>query len=92
MIFKTKTGSVYEVDAEANKIRRLQGKNAPTSRQGQDGDWKQYEYISPPKVGSGVTIVWGSDTPLFKETLKHMSDTTVAIPTTYTSDVVYIEE
>lgn len=34
--------STYEVDEERKLIRRLDGVNDPTPRQGPDGEWKQY--------------------------------------------------
>ena len=92
MIFKTRTGSCYEVDREASKIRRLSGKNDPTSRQGQDGEWKPYEYLAPIVIGQGATIIWGSDTPLLPETKSLAALSSIVVPMTYTSDVESVEE
>lgn len=38
--------SLYEVDVEAQKVRRLAGLHAPTQRQGPDGEWKSYESLT----------------------------------------------
>lgn len=74
MKFETETGSLYEVDLESKKIRRLNGKGNPTPRQGQDGQWKKYINISPsfPVIGQSVLISWGSDVELLDETKKNL--------------------
>lgn len=46
MIYKTESGSVYQVDEANSRVRRLLGTNAPTPRQGPDGEWKQYVSLS----------------------------------------------
>jgi hypothetical protein len=62
MVFKTESGSAYEVDAEGKRIRRLHGVLDPTSRQGTDGTWKTYEDLTDIEVGRPVLIMWfGSD-------------------------------
>lgn len=57
MIFRTHN-SVYEIDYAHQRIRRLEGRNNPTPRQGVDGEWKRYAAISPLIVGLPVRIVW----------------------------------
>ena len=80
MKFTTRSGSVYEVDTNEKRIRRLNGSI-------NDGDWKAYDILLPDplEVGSSATIMWASDAPLPEDT-KH----TVAIPTTTTSTIVSI--
>lgn len=58
--FSTITGSLYEVDPDAKRIRRITGVDAPTARQGPDGEWRDYERLIPDPVEPGreVTIVW----------------------------------
>ena len=56
--FTTETGSSYELDIDNSKIRRCSGPAVPTPRQGADGDWKTYEQISEPTIGSRLVIVW----------------------------------
>lgn len=46
MIFKT-LNSTYELDRENSRIRRLEGLDAPTPRQGPDGEWKTYATLTP---------------------------------------------
>lgn len=58
MKFKTETGSLYEVCLQNKQIRRISGETSPTVRQGQDGDWKIYESISPIEIGNRCYITW----------------------------------
>lgn len=57
MIFAT-LNSTYEVDHYNSRIRRLDGFNSATSRQGKDGEWKTFLSIGPIIEGENVTIVW----------------------------------
>lgn len=94
MKFTTVSGSVYEADTTNKKIRRLTGKNDPTPRQGEDGQYKSYESLgSFPKalegkeeltVGQPAIIVW------VQSEHKALSDEG-GVKTTFTSDVVSIE-
>lgn len=59
MKFVTVTESVYEVDQEAKRIRRLSSSHDPTLRQGADGDWKPYKNLSGLEINQSVTILWG---------------------------------
>lgn len=45
MVVKTLTGSIYEIIENEKRIRRLYGAKDPTSRQGTDGEWKEYYSI-----------------------------------------------
>ena len=59
MKFKTYSGSIYELDQENKRIRRLTGNANPTERQGKDGDWKPYkELLNGPEKDRSLTIVW----------------------------------
>jgi len=42
--FLTETGSVYELDEDNHKARRVQGVKEPTERTGKDGAWKEYAH------------------------------------------------
>lgn len=86
MFFITETGSKYEIDKENSKIRRLNGKNSPTNRQGEDGEWKKYFNISGVEIGKSVVILWEAKVELLAGSPK------AAIPATTTSLVVEIEE
>jgi hypothetical protein len=57
MIFRTQN-SLYEVDAEQRRIRRLSGSNIPTPRQGEDRVWRTYVCTSAILVGYPVLITW----------------------------------
>lgn len=85
MKFHTETGSIYEVDKTKKRICRISGNNVPTTRQGNDGEWKQFSDITDIKVGIGVLIVWNGDMPLLDGSPKD------AVASTMTSDVVKIE-
>ena len=65
--FETETGSLYEVDEEANKVRRLIGVKDPTPRQGSDGEWKSYKDRSDIVVGRGVLFLWAQGGPCWSE-------------------------
>lgn len=58
MIFYTDSGSIYELDKENNRIRRLEGTENPTPRQGADGEWKVFKHCSEVLEGWGVLIRW----------------------------------
>lgn len=95
MRFITLTGSVYEVDDKAKKVRRLNGKENPTRRMGKDGDWRPYAKLfpNPIKVGKGVVIIWDSDVPLQEETIDALSEEGgFGLPMTTTSMVVELDE
>jgi len=95
MKFTTASGSVYEVNTETKKIRRLNGVKDPQPRMGKDGEWRSYRKLYPevPTVGRGVVIVWGEETePLAetKEQLESMGGGFV-MPMTTTSAVMEID-
>jgi hypothetical protein len=83
MRFETQSGSIYEVDENNKKVRRVAGKFAGTPRVGNDGNWKPYKEItSPIAVGEPVIIVWS---------VNHLQDS-VHFPTTITSIVSAVGE
>lgn len=74
--FTTETGSIYEMDEIDGRIRRLSGNHAPTSRQGEDGSWRNYHGIrsggvqdnipfafnnGPVLVGQRMLIIWNEE-------------------------------
>lgn len=59
MKFKT-VYSVYELDLEGKRMRRLEGENDPTPRQGPDGEWKTY-HSSGPHDPMGYLIDWDGE-------------------------------
>lgn len=58
MIFHTLSGSTYELDKSNNRVRRLNGTQDPTPRQGSDGEWKTFESCSDVKEDSSVIFHW----------------------------------
>jgi hypothetical protein len=58
MIFYTISGSIYELDRDKNRIRRLEGVENPTPRQGADGEWKTFEHCNEVREGYSVLIQW----------------------------------
>ena len=95
MRFTTASGSVYEVDEKAKKIRRLNGVTDLSPRMGKDGEWRSFRQLlpNPITVGSGVAIVWGEETELLAETQEQLQTMGggFAIPMTTTSMVVDID-
>lgn len=80
MFFITETGSHYEVDYNGKRVRRLGGEHVSTPRQGPDGEWKEYEFISTPTQGKQVLIVW-------KDNIQFPARKDM-VPSTLTSQVV----
>lgn len=95
MRFTTESGSLYEVDEKAKKIRRLNGVKNPTPRTGKDGQWRTYRELHPDPVtvGRGVVIVWGEDTELLVETKEQLQTMGggFGMPMTTTSTVVDVD-
>ena len=60
MIYKTESGSVYQVDEAGKRVRRLSGTNAPTQRQGADGEWKEFVSVDVlvTAIGRRLWIDW----------------------------------
>lgn len=57
--FRTYSGSVYELDQDNKRIRRLSGVKDPTPRQGADGQWKTYVHLkTEPEPGNDLYICW----------------------------------
>ncbi len=96
MRFTTISGSVYEVDTESKKIRRLNGKADPTPRQGKDGEWQSYLNDLVVEKGAAVWIQWAAPKPLTEETkslfgIEDKDDEPVPGRLTHTSIVVEID-
>ena len=59
--FTTKSGSVYQIDQNNLKIRRVSGLLPTTNRQGKNGEWKIFIDCSPVEKGKPVIIIWSYD-------------------------------
>lgn len=53
--------SIYEVDEEDNRIRRVNSNHEPTPRQEEDGVWQEFGTVEGLEEGSPMLIIWGSD-------------------------------
>ena len=69
IVFETVSGSVYEIDTLGRRIRRLEGSHEPTPRQGEDGEWREYQSISEVDEGKAVLIVWRYEGDIAKSTI-----------------------
>lgn len=75
MIYKTESGSVYQVDAKGKRVRRLTGVKEPTPRQGQDGEWKTFYDMRTDLFPGRLFFIWnnlgqGTHTSLIVETVE----------------------
>ena len=68
MIFKTESGSVYEVNESTKKIRRIFGKGSATPRQGKDQEWKDYLSITT-TYDNCLLITWSIENNVAKTTM-----------------------
>lgn len=80
--FKTESGSIYEVDTESKRARRVSGEHEPTERQGRDGQWRRYLWVSPIKVGLPVFFTWDVEDIRYKGTLTSQAVDVQEIETT----------
>ena len=89
MIFKTLSGSTYEVNELTKQIRRINGMDDPQPRQGKDGEFKTYSSIHVEK-GKSSLIIWPQNVPLFEGTKEKLKESQIGIPATATSEVIDI--
>ena len=54
----TESGSVYDVDPDGMKIRRVHGRHGPADTQPQDGIWRQFIGLDGPTVGRPMAVYW----------------------------------
>lgn len=81
-VFKTESGSIYQIEECVNKIKRVRGSAPSTARQGDD--WREYESITELVVGQPLIITWKANTPLLDGSPSY------ATPATLTSTIVEI--
>ncbi len=58
ILLTTQSGSHYELEPEARRIRRVTSTHPPTTRQGRDGEWKSFAETSTPNEGESLVVVW----------------------------------
>lgn len=68
------------VTIAGNIIRRLNGPNDPTPRQGQDGAWQSCKAVLHNGVGSNLAILWGSWRQRFESSPEDAEPTTITSP------------
>ena len=56
----TESGSLYEINLEEKRIRRVTGNGPGTPRVGPDGEWRTFTDLHPaaPVVGASLLIMW----------------------------------
>lgn len=89
MIFKTLSGSTYEVNKLTKQIRRINGMDDPQPRQGKDGEFKTYSSINV-ENGKSALIIWPQNVPLLNGTQEKLTEFQIGIPATATSEVIDI--
>lgn len=58
---RTESGSVYDVDRRAMRIRRVHGKHGPADTQPQDGIWRRVAGIEGPTIGETMVVYWAKE-------------------------------
>lgn len=62
MKFKTKTGSIYEINDVTNQVRRADGKAKPADRI--RNEWRDIKHHTPVIEGQPVIILYPDSVPL----------------------------
>ena len=88
---ETETGSIYELDVEYRRIRRLHGNSNSTPRVGKDGVWKKIKNATLPNVGSPMIFIWGIDCDPINDIEPGLPDG-FRVRTTMTSRVISVKE
>lgn len=58
---RTESGSVYDVDLEGMRIRRVHGRHGPTDTQPQDGIWRRIRGLVGPTTGESMVAYWATE-------------------------------
>lgn len=61
--------STYEINTTDRTVRRVAGKNPPTSNQGPDGVWKCYKTALGPMVGAPCMVLWNDGSATYTSTV-----------------------
>jgi hypothetical protein len=65
---RTESGSVYDVDHEGMRIRRVHGRHGPADTQPQDGIWRRISGLEGPTAGASMVVYWATEVVGPKET------------------------
>lgn len=90
LVVYTVSNSVYEIDREHHRIRRLGGTTQATPRMG-DNEWKEYDRLVPDPIeqGRSLVIMWGKPTPLFEGSPTNIqSMTTTSVVMSFTEELL----
>ncbi len=90
MKFITESNSIYEIDKENSRIRKLNSQE-PSASKRIGGDWKSFARISPVVVGKSVLIFW-NDAPALPETIEAFPEGGSYAPFTHTNLVSSVVE
>lgn len=90
MKFITASNSIYEIDEENKRIRKLNS-HEPSASKRIGGDWKFFARISPVVVGKSVLIFW-NDAPVLPETVAQFPEGVDYAPFTHTNLVASVLE
>lgn len=58
---RTESGSVYDVDLDGCRIRRVHGRHGPADTQPQDGIWRRFAGIEGPEPGRPMIVYWAKE-------------------------------
>lgn len=65
---RTESGSVYDLDFEKMRIRRVHGRHGPADSQPQDGIWRKIAGAEKPVVGQPMVVYWAKEAAGAQET------------------------
>lgn len=57
---RTDSGSVYDVDLEGKRIRRVHGRLGPNDTRPQDGIWRHFVGLDGPVIGQTMVVYWST--------------------------------
>lgn len=81
---RTESGSVYDVDREGMRIRRVHGRHGPADMQPQDGIWRRISGLEGPKAGESMVVYWATE-------VTGPTETDFGFRTTMVTDVTEVE-
>ncbi len=58
---RTESGSVYDVDLDGMRIRRVHGRHGPSDSQPQDGIWRRIRGLVGPTAGEPMIVYWATE-------------------------------
>lgn len=82
---RTESGSVYDIDLESRRIRRVHGRHGPADTQPQDGIWRRFTGLEGPTPGEQMIVYWAT------EAASGAKETTLGLRTTLVLAVEEVE-